>query len=151
MADPRTSRTPRDAPSRACAGPALAVSARVPTVEALDRCSAYVATREALAATRRAMPGWPAQLAEPACEAASRAVVATAHSMAYAVASAGRRRCARDAIEAALQLAATCDVAIAMGLRDELGDVPREASRAVAMLGLFLHANTGSWPEDDDG
>ncbi len=118
-------------------------------VESLDRCAAYVAARDALAAIRRAAPAWPANLAMPACDAAKRALVATAESMAYDVASPGRRRCARDALEAALQLAATCDVALAMGFADDVTDAQREASRAVAMLGLFLHANTQQWPEEE--
>ncbi len=114
--------------------------------EALERCAAYVATRDALAALRRASTGWPATLAEPAFEAARQAVVATAESMAYEPASQARRRCARHALEAALEVAARCDIALAMGY--ELDGAQREASRAVAMLGLLLHASSQQWPDE---
>lgn len=116
--------------------------------EPLERCAAYVATRGALAALRRASVGWPLTLAEPAFEAARQAVVATAESMAHEPTSHERRRCARHALEAALEVAARCDIADAMGY--ELGDAHYEATRAVAMLGLFLHASTQRFAEDEE-
>jgi hypothetical protein len=72
--------------------------------------------------------------------------MATAEGLGHAHASAGRRRCVRDALQAALQLAAACDVARAFGA--EVADAHVPAGRAIAMLGLLLHANTHAWPED---
>jgi hypothetical protein len=117
-------------------------------MDCLDRCAAYLATRDALAAIRVAAPGWPAALGESASDAATRAVIATAESLGHAPASPGRRRCVRDALEAALRLAASCDVARAIGVHERaLVDPQREAGRAVAMLGLLMHASSHEWPE----
>ncbi len=147
-AERRTNRTHRDECSPACAGAPLAI-ARAVTDEPLDRCAAYVAARDALAAIHRAAWAWPDTLAGQAREAAVGAVRATAESIGHGHASAGRRRCVRDALHAALELAATCDVARAFGFGDgALDDAHRDVGRTIAMLGLLLHANTHVWPEE---
>jgi hypothetical protein len=109
----------------------------------LDRCAAYVAARAALGAIARAAGEWPAPLAELARAAASEALMATAESVAHEPVSAARRRRVRDALTAALQLAATCDIARASGLADgALDDAQRAAGRAIVALGMLFHANT---------
>ena len=121
-------------------------------LESLDRCAAYVATRGALDAIHRASWGWPAELAEQAKRAAIETVMTTAECVAHAHASAGRRRCLRAAIGTAIELAATCDVACALGLADdELDLAMRLASRSIALLGLFFHANASPYREDQRG
>jgi hypothetical protein len=145
VAERRTNRTLLDEPSPACAGAPLAIACAV-TEEPLDRCAAYVAARGALAAIHRAATSWPDGLAGQARDAAIGAVRATAEGIGHAHASAGRRRCVRDALHAALELAATCDVARAFGFGNAaLDEAHRDAGRAIAMLGLLLHANTLDW------
>jgi len=114
-----------------------------------DRCAAYVASRGALAALERAAPSWPDELADHAHAAAFAAVTATADALGHPQDSAVRRRCLRDAIVAAIRLAAACDVARALGLaRDPALDaVQRAASRAISTLAMLLHANTAGVDE----
>lgn len=114
----------------------------------LDRCAAYVAARAALVAVRRAVDGWPDTLADRARGAAIDTMHVTAEAISHAHGSAGRRRCLRDAITSAIGVAASVDVARAMGFGDAgLDDALRLAGRTVALLGMFLHANTSSIPE----
>jgi hypothetical protein len=116
----------------------------------LDRCAAYVAAHSALLAVEDAAQRWPARLAGPARHAAARAVEVTHAAIAYAPASPGRRRCLRDAITHAIGVAAAIDAARSMGFDDpELEDAQRIAGRAIALLGMFLHANTTVLPDDD--
>jgi len=113
----------------------------------LDRCAAYVAARSALIAVQRVAGGWPDTLAERARREAIETMQVTAEATAYDHATAGRRRCLRDALTSAIGLAASIDVARAMGFGDiELDDVQRTAGRTVALLGMFLHANTAAVP-----
>lgn len=131
-----------------CAGVRLAVAGRVCEFENLDRCAAYVATRGALESVHRAVYGWPPELAEQARRAAIATVMTTAECIAYDHASAGRRRCLRTAIGTAIELAATCDIAFALGLGDsELDRTLRLAGRSIALLGMFFHANAHPCPE----
>ena len=107
--------------------------------ESLDCCSAYVAARDALDAAHRAASTWPAALATQVHEAAVDAIMLTAEAIGHEAGTAGRRRCLREALVSALGLAATLDVARAMSLPDDAAQ--RLAGRAIAMLGMFLHAN----------
>lgn len=108
-----------------------------------ERCAAYVATRGALEAVQRAAHTWPDELAVPACTAAIASVRAMAESLDQPPASPARRRCVRDALVIALGVAAACDVAHALGHDDDaLAEAQRAASRAISMLGMFLHAST---------
>ncbi len=107
--------------------------------ESLDCCSAYVAARDALDAAHRAASAWPAALATQVHEAAVDAIMLTAEAIGHEPGTAGRRRCLREALASALGLAATLDVARAMALPDDAAQ--RLAGRAIAMLGMFLHAN----------
>jgi hypothetical protein len=114
----------------------------------LDRCAAYVAARALLIAVQRVTGSWPTQLADRARSAATAAVALTAEAIAHGPASAGRRRCLRDAITSAIGIAAAVDIAGAMGFGGaELGHVQRVAGRSVALLAMFLHANTAPIPE----
>lgn len=114
--------------------------------ESLERCVAYVATRDAMEAARDAVYGWPDDLVESARLAATGAMQQTVNAIQFAANTAGRRRCLREAIAAELDLAATMDVARAMQLND--AGALRMTGRAIAMLGMFLHAN--GMPELDD-
>lgn len=109
----------------------------------LDRCAAYVAARAALVAVQRVAGGWPDTLADRARRDAIETMQVTAEATAYGHATAGRRRCLRDALTSAIGLAASVDVAWAMGFdHAELDDAQRTAGRTVVLLGMFLHANT---------
>lgn len=109
----------------------------------LDRCAAYVAARAALVAVQRVAAGWPDTLADRARREAADTMHVTAEAIAYGPDTAGRRRCLRDALTSAIGLAASMDVARAMGFDDaELDAAQRTAGRTVALLGMFLHANT---------
>jgi hypothetical protein len=108
----------------------------------LDRCAAYVAAQRALAAVHHVGNAWPADLAEQARSAAIAAVMTTAEGIAHEQGSAARRRCLRAALGSAIALAATLDVARAMGVRDaRLDHAQRGAGHAIAMLGMFFHAS----------
>jgi hypothetical protein len=109
----------------------------------LDRCAAYVAARALLVAVERVTGSWPTRLAVRARRAAMAAVELTAEATAHGPASAGRRRCLRDAITSAIGIAAALDIARATGFGGaELHDVQCVAGRLVALLAMFLHANT---------
>jgi hypothetical protein len=111
----------------------------------LDRCAAYVAARAALITVQRATASWPASLADRARHGAIDTVELTAAAVSHDHASAGRRHCLREALTTALGVAATVDVAGAMGLGDdELTDLRRVAGWTVALLGMFLHASTAA-------
>lgn len=57
-------------------------------------------------------------------------------------ATAQRRRCARSALAAAIEVAAACDIARALGLvGPPLEEAQRDNGRAIALLGLFFHAS----------
>jgi hypothetical protein len=72
----------------------------------------------------------------------------TAEALAHGHASAGRRRCLCDAITSAIGIAAAVDIARARGFGEaDLDDLQRTAGRAVALLAMFLHANTSPIPE----
>lgn len=117
-------------------------------VEPLDRCAAYVATRTAYDAMRRASPTWPPQLAEQAKQAALEAITTTAESFAFGHATAARRRCVRSALASAVELAAVCDVVHALGDPNaDLDEVQRCAGRSIAMLGLLFNANANRFNE----
>ena len=107
--------------------------------DSLDCCSAYVASRDALDAAHRAAAAWPDGLAAQVREAAVETIMLTAEALGHDAGTAGRRRCLREALAAAIELAATLDVARAMALPDDAAQ--RLAGRAIAMLGMFLHAN----------
>ncbi len=116
----------------------------------LDRCAAYVAARMALAAVQRAAGAWPEGLAQRARRGAIEAMQLIAEAVSHDHASAGRRHCLREAITQALAVAATIDVVRAMGYPgDDLDELQRLAGRTVALLGMFLHANTAAIPEPD--
>ncbi len=109
----------------------------------LDRCAAYVAARSTLSAVQRAASTWPEDLAARARRAAIHTLQITAEATSHDHGSAARRRCLRDAITSAVGLAASVDVARALGFTNpELMAVQRVAGRTVALLGMFLHANT---------
>lgn len=107
--------------------------------DSLDCCSAYVASRDALDAVHRAAATWPDGLAATVREAAVETIMQTAEALGHEAGTAGRRRCLREALASAIALAATLDVARAMALPDDAAQ--RLAGRAIAMLGMFLHAN----------
>jgi hypothetical protein len=107
--------------------------------ESLECCTAYVAARDALDAAHRAAAAWPPVIADQVREVAANAILLTAEAIAYEAGTAARRRCLREALAAAIGLAATLDVARAMSLPDP--DAQRLAGRAIAMLGMFFHAN----------
>jgi hypothetical protein len=109
----------------------------------LDRCAAYVAARSALSAVQRAAGNWPDDLAARARRAAIHTLQITAEATSHGHGSAARRRCLRDAITSAVGVAASVDVARALGFGNaELIAAQRVAGRTVALLGMFLHANT---------
>lgn len=109
----------------------------------LDRCAAYVASRAALIAVQRAARTWPDDLADRARQGAIDAMQLTAAAISHGHASAGRRHYLREAMTAALGVATRVDVARAMGLGgDDLVALQALAGRTVALLGMFLHANT---------
>ena len=109
----------------------------------LDRCAAYVAARAALIAVQRAVASWPTNLAARARHGAMDTVQLTAEAVSHDHATPGRRQCLREAITSALCVAATIDIAHAMGYGGgELLDVQRVAGRTVALLAMLLHAST---------
>jgi hypothetical protein len=115
---------------------------------ALERCAAYVAAQGALAAVHHVGDAWPAELASRAQRAAIEAVMTTAEGIAHAHGSPARRRCLRAALASAIALAATVDVARALGIEDpRLDDAQRRCGRAIAMLGMFFHASAAGVPE----
>lgn len=111
-----------------------------------ETCAAYVAAREALVALRVAVAGWPLDLAEHAHTRALVAISATAASLDHAHASGARRMYIRSALAAALDLSGDCEIAAALG--HAVDPVRHEVGRAVAMLGLYLHASSPLWAED---
>ena len=116
----------------------------------LDRCAAFVAARAALIGVQRTAAGWPDTLADRARRAAADTMQGTAEAISHAHGSAGRRRCLRDALTSAIGVTASVDVARTMGLGDaQLDHVQRLAGRTVALLGMFLHANTSPIPETE--
>ena len=116
----------------------------------LDRCAAYVSVRTALEAVHRVTPAWPADLAKQAKRAALEAVMATAESTSFGYATPGRRRCVRAAISSAIDLAAVCDIAKAVGIREgDLDEALRSAGHAIALLGLLFHASASPFLESE--
>jgi hypothetical protein len=98
-----------------------------------------------LIAVQRSAADWPDSLGDRARRGAIDTMQFTAEAISYGPATAGRRQCLRAAITTALGVAATIDVAHAMGYGDgdgELVDVQRIAGRVVALLGMLLHAST---------
>jgi hypothetical protein len=72
----------------------------------------------------------------------------TAQALAYERFSAGRRRCLRDAITAAVEVASFVDLARAMGFAShDLDELQRLAGRSIALLAMFLHATTSPIPD----
>jgi hypothetical protein len=115
----------------------------------LDRCAAYVTARAALAAVQRVAGSWPIVLAERARRSAIETVRTTAEATSHSHGSAERRRCLRDAITSAVGVTASVDVAQAMGFGGrDLRAAQRDAGRTVALLAMFLHANTSPIPDD---
>jgi hypothetical protein len=109
----------------------------------LERCSAYVAAKAALAAVQRVSGSWPADLAAHAERAALDAIHVTAVAVAQSHGSADRRSCLRDALTRAIHVAGFIDAAGAMGFgAGSIDDVQRVAGRSIAMLSKFLHAST---------
>jgi hypothetical protein len=109
----------------------------------LQRCAAYVAARDALVAVHDASLLWPDAGAEAARRAAVSAVATTAESLHHPAGTAARGRCVREAIAAALAVVAALEVARAVGVGDDgMTLAHHHAGRAVALLGLLLHANT---------
>ncbi len=109
----------------------------------LDRCAAYAAARDAFAAIHASSQIWPHELAGQARQAAIETILITAEGIGHEHGTAARRRCLRDALATALELAATVDIARAMGIYDDsLDSAQRMAGRSVALLGLFFHAST---------
>ncbi len=114
----------------------------------LDGCAAYVAARDALDALQEAATTWPEQLAERARQAAVDTLMITAEGIHFQQGSAGRRRCLRDAIASAISMAASIDVARTLGFAgDSLEHTQRLAGRAIALRGMFFHANAAVVPE----
>lgn len=114
----------------------------------LERCAAYVATRATLTAVDRAIARWPLSLAERTRRAARDAMQTTAKSLIHDRLSAGRRHDLRDAISAAVAVAAYIDLAHAMGFAlVELDELHRLAGRSIALLAMLLHASTSPIPE----
>jgi hypothetical protein len=115
----------------------------------IERCAAFVATRDTLVVMRRATTGWPDELAEPARRVALATVVATAEALDYAPSTAARRRCVRDALVHAIELASAFDIARALGCAaDDLAEAERLTGRAIALLAMFLHASAPAIAED---
>lgn len=109
----------------------------------LDRCAAYVAARATLIAIQRVAGGWPERLADRARLAAVDALEITAAALAHRHGSTGRRGRVRDALTSAIAVAGLVDLARAMGFVSlELDDAQRLAGRTIALLGMFLQANT---------
>jgi len=119
--------------------------------ESLDRCAAYVAARAAVEAVQDAAASWSDdQLVVEARRAAVAVVMTIAEAIASEPCSAARRRCLRAAMAAAIELAATIDVARALGARDEpTRDAQQCAGRTIAALGMFFRATTNPIIEED--
>ncbi|HEX4420593.1 MAG TPA: hypothetical protein VH165_21910 [Kofleriaceae bacterium] len=101
-----------------------------------------------MASVQHAVRGWPPALAARTRRAAATAVDITAEATSHRHASADRRRCLRDAITSAIGVADAVDRARALGFDDDqLDELQRVAGRSVALLGMFLHANTSPMPE----
>ena len=114
----------------------------------LERCAAYVAARATLTAIQRAIARWPQTLADRTRRAAVSAMDITAQALTHDRLSIGRRRCLRDAITAAVEVATFLDLARAMGFApDDLDELQRLAGRSIALLAMFLHATTSPVPE----
>jgi hypothetical protein len=117
--------------------------------ESLDRCAAYSAARDALAAIHCSSRAWPPQLAGQARQAAVHTIITTAEGIGHVHGTPARRRCLRDALGTALEVAASVDIARAMGVDDDqLDSAQRMAGRSVALLGLFFHASTNLVNDD---
>lgn len=109
----------------------------------LERCAAYVAARIVLTEVQQAATRWPEALRHRARRAALDTVQLTAQATSHGHDSAGRRQCLREAITTALGVAAAVDAARAMGYGgDDLVELQRVTGRAIALLGMFLHAGT---------
>lgn len=109
----------------------------------LERCAAYVAARAVLTTVQRVSPRWPEALAHRARHGAFDTIQLTAQAAGHGHGSPGRAHCLREAITTALSVAATIDAARAMGYGgDELAELQRVTGRAIALLGMFLHAGT---------
>jgi hypothetical protein len=109
----------------------------------LDRCAAYVAIQSVAGALPGVARSWPALLADRARSAAVDALQATAEAVAQPPGSPGRRRCARDALTAALAVVGALDAAVALGLDDDdVASLQYTIGRAIALLAMLLHATT---------
>jgi hypothetical protein len=109
----------------------------------LERCAAFVAARSALDCVQRAGRGWPSSLAERARHEASEALRGTAEATTYRHATTDRRRWLRHALTRAVGVTDAVDRARELGFDDdELDELQRLAGRTVALLAMFLHANT---------
>lgn len=113
----------------------------------LERCAAYVAARDTLAAIQRIARSWPEGLADRTRRAAVDAMEITARALSHRRETASRRRCLRDAIASAIAVASLVDLARAMGFGTvELDELQRLAGRSIALLAMFLHATTSPIP-----
>ena len=117
----------------------------------LDRCAAYVAARTAVTMVQRIAARWPDSVAERLRHATVDAMQATADAVSHHHGSVNRRRCARQALTSAVRVAALVDLARAMSLgQRELDDLQRIAGRTIALLAMFLHAETSLGIDERD-
>jgi hypothetical protein len=148
LSECRTDRTSPLAISLACHGALRAVHAAMAEFASLERCAAYVAARATRSAVQRAIARWPESLADRTRRAAACAMETTAQALTHDRLSVGRRRCLRDAITAAVEVAAFVDLARAMGFANgDLDELQRLAGRSIALLAMFLHATTSPIPD----
>jgi hypothetical protein len=152
LSESRTNRTNRYVIFIGYVGPGRAERERMREFTHLDQCAAYAAARAALIAVQRITSSWPSGLAELARHAAADAVRVTAAALSYRPGSADRRRCLRDAIVSAINVAALIEDAGAMGATcvdaASLEHTQRIAGRSIALLGICLRDNEPPAPGD---
>lgn len=106
------------------------------TIETMDHTAAIAAAKTAFDLVQKAT--WPNELARPAKQCARDMLASITESLGHG--SASRRRCLRNALLNAIELAAICDIARAHGLGSD--DSLPLASKALSLIGMTYHATS---------
>ena len=125
---------------------------RVSELSTIERCAAYVAARGAIAAIDRAAATWPPHLAVSTRRLAIDGVLALVEGLGHPHGTPARRRCLRAGLVHALDVSAGLDIVRAMGVDASDGGLDRAlaaSGRTIALLSLFLHANSHRVADDD--
>ena len=108
------------------------------TIETMDHTAAIAAAKTAFDVVQKAP--WPNELARPAKQCARDMLSSITESLGHDSVSSSRRRCLRNALLNAIELAAICDIARAHRLGSD--DSLPLASKALSLIGMTYHATS---------